>query len=280
MREYRPDLVMLYYNWDEDGWNLGSYKRTKQDFTDQYNVHTAIDYYRRAEAYQKTLTPKDYIKEVREVGQEDHNVRADLYRGVSGFALLGPLNWHYLADNAPYLETFRTGDQLALTRMYNYEEKGRWNVQDDNYESSELTTGGRDFAMAEQTLAAFHGDPWILTETTYTYGHGFADQYRRFAQAFLSLPALPGEILEKPTGKDEADLRVRRYKDKNGFRLGIVHKGYQPAEYDLSLPGSWPEKPTVTNLVTGEAVPARIDAGRLAFRLSSSPLTLHSFSVQ
>lgn len=280
LREYRPDLLMLYYNWDEDGWNVGTYKRTPQDYTDLYNVHTAIESYRRSEAYQKTLTKEDYVKEVREEPKEDYNVRNEFYRDMPGFALLGPLNWHYLADNAPYLEAFRTGDQLALTRMYNYEEKGRWNVQDDNYESSEMTTGGRDFAMAEQTLAMFHGDPWILTETTYTYGQGFADQYRRFAQAFLSLPATKGEILEKPTGQDEADLRVRRFKDGKGARLGIVHKGYQPADYTLSLPGSWPEKPTVTNLVTGEVVEARVENGRLVFQLSSPPVTLHSFQVQ
>lgn len=280
LREYRPDLLMLYYNWDEDGWNVGTYKRTPQDYTDLYNVHTAIESYRRSEAYQKTMTPEDYVKEVREEPKEDYNVRNELYRDTPGFALLGPLNWHYLADNAPYLEAFRTGDQLALTRMYNYEEKGRWNVQDDNYESSEMTTGGRDFAMAEQTLAMFHGDPWILTETTYTYGQGFADQYRRFAQAFLSLPATRGEILEKPTGQDEPELRVRRFKDGKGFRLGIVHKGYKAADYTLSLPGSWPEKPLVTNLVTGEAVEARNEGGRLVFPLSSPPLTLHSFQVQ
>lgn len=280
LRQYRPDLLMLYYNWDEDGWNLGAYRRTPQDYTDLYNVHTALESYRRSEAYQKSLTPEDYVKEVREESKEDRNVRAELYRDVPGFALLGPLNWHYLADNSTYLEAFRTGNQLALTRMYNYEEKGRWNVQNDNYESSELTTGGRDFALAEQTLALFHGDPWILTETTYTYGLGFADQYRRFAQAYLALPATPGEVLDKPTVNNEADLRVRRYKDGKGYRLGIVHKGYQPADYQLSLPGSWPEKPEVTNLVTGQKVPATVEGGRLVFQLSSPPLLLHSFLVQ
>ena len=280
LREFRPDLLMLYYNWDEDGWNIGSYKRTPQDFTDLYNVHTAIDSYRRSEAYQKGLTPEDYVKEVRRAAKEDRNVRAELYRDMPGFALLGPLNWNYLADNSPYLETFRAGDQLALTRMYNYEERGRWNVQDDNYESSELTTGGRDFAMAEQTLAMFHGDPWILTETTYTYGHGFADQYRRFAQAFLSLPATRGEILRQPTGKDEPDLRVRRYSDGKGFRLGLVHKGYQAADYKLSLAGEWPENPVVTNLVTGETVAAKNENGRLIFAISTPPLSLHSFQIR
>jgi hypothetical protein len=280
LRQYRPDLFMLYYNWDEDGWNLGAYKKTPQDYTDLYNVHTAIESYRRSEAYQKSLTPEDYVKEVREEPKEDLNVRAELYAKTPGFALLGPLNWHYLADNAPYLEAFRTGQQLALTKMYNYEERGRWNVQDDNYESSELTTGGRDFAMAEQTLAVFHGDPWILTETAYTYGWGFADQYRRFAKAFLSLPATPGEILEKPTTDAQPDLRVRRYPDGAGARLGIVHKGYQSADYTLSLPGPWPESPTVKNVVTGDKVDARIENGRLVFSLSSPPLTLHSFQVQ
>lgn len=159
LREYRPDLLMLYYNWDEDGWNVGTYKRTPQDYTDLYNVHTAIESYRRSEAYQKAMTPEDYVKEVREEPKEDYNVRSELYRDTPGFALLEPLNWHYLADNAPYLEAFRTGDQLALTRMYNYEEKGRWNVQDDNYESSEMTTGGRDFAWRSRPWRCSTGIP-------------------------------------------------------------------------------------------------------------------------
>ncbi len=280
LKNYRPDLKMLYYNWDVDGWELGSYSKTPQDYTDFYNVDTSIDYYKRAEAFQAKFAPADYAAMVREGKPVDYKLHAELYSGMPDFGLLGAINFHYLADNSEYVNVFRTGDNLALSKMYNYEEKARSNVQGDNYESSEMATGGHDFAMAEQVLSVFHGDPFILTETTYTYGQGFLDMHRKFAQAFLALPASPGKVVENPSSSAEPDLRVRRYDTKNGVYLEVVHKGYDPAHYALSIPGSWTGKEVVADLVSGKNVPSKIESGCLVFELETAPVSLSSFLVK
>ncbi len=280
LKSYRSDLKMLYYNWDVDGWDLGGYAKNPQDFTDYYNVETSIEYYKRAEAWQAKFAPADYAAMIRDGKPVDYKVRAELYADMPDFGLLGPLNFHYLADSPDYLNVFRTGKNLAVAKMFNYEEKTRSNVQGDNYESSEMTTGGHDFAMAEQVLAVFHGDPFILTETTYTYGQGFLDMHRRFAQAFLALPALPGKVVESPAGADKPDLRVRRYETKNGVYLAVVHKGYEPDHYALSIPGSWTGKETVVDLVSGQSLPAKIENGRVTFELDASPVSLSSFLIK
>lgn len=280
LQAIRPDLQLLYYNWDGDNWNLGKFNRGPQDFTDAYNVHTSRRLYDREATAQAKIAPEVYADKIRNSKDAHHAVWPELYSNVKGFALLGPVNWRYLADNPTYLNYFRTGDQLALTKIFNYEEKGRWNVQGDNYESSEMSTGGPDFAMAEQVLSVFHGDPWILTETTYTYGQGFLDAHRRFAQAFLALPALPGVVVEKPTGREEPDLRVRVHKTDRGSFLSAAHRGHESAGFRVKVPGTWTGKELVTDLVTGKPVPASIEDGLLVFDLPAPPMSLQSFRIE
>jgi hypothetical protein len=280
LRKYRPDLKMLYYNWDPDRWDMGEYKRTPEDYRDYYNVHTSGEFYKRKAAAQKGISNEDYVRMVREGGEPLHQLRPELYADMEGFALLGPVNWHYLADNPEYLNFFRTGDQLALTKIFDYEEKGRWNVQGDNYETSELMTGGPDFAMAEQVLSVFHGDPWIITETTYTYGQGYLRQHQEFAQAFLSLPALPGKLIETPGLENGENLKIRRYDVMNQVHLSLAYKGYSPGTFSLELAGTWPKSVRVTDQVTGDLVPAEIRDGKLALDLSVPPMTLMSLLIE
>ncbi|GAT35432.1 glycosyl hydrolases family 2, sugar binding domain [Terrimicrobium sacchariphilum] len=280
LKSYRPDLQMLYYNWDPDRWNLGEHEMSPEDFRDFYNVHKSIDYYRRSAAYQKDVPPGEYVAMVRDQGLPHHQVRPELYASLDGFALLGPVNWRYLADNPQYLDFFRTGRQLALTKLFDYEEHGRWNVQGDNYETSELMSGGPAFAMAEQVLAVFHGDPWIFTETAYTYGGGYMEQHREFAQAFLSLPAMPGQVVATPGVEKADDLRVRRYDVKNQVHLSVAYKGYTPQVFSMELPGPWGESVTVTDQVSGERVPAEVRDGKLSLHLELPPMVLKSYLVE
>lgn len=179
-------------------------------------------------------------------------------------------------NGTDYVNFFRTGDQLALTKIFNYEEKGRSNVQGDNYESSELSTGGPAFSMAEQVCAVFHGDPWIITETTYTYGQGFLNTHRRFAQAYLSLPAIKGTVVKY----DNPDVKIRIYPSNNGTYVGVVHKGMQPAKFAVSFPGTWKGPEKVTDLVTGIIVQAQIKDGNLEFNVNADPMQMHSYLIK
>lgn len=274
LRKIRPDLTLLYYNWDSDNWNLGKYVRGPRDYTDAYNVHAARKAYERETAFRKEIPAERYVEMIREGTVPHHNVRPELYRDVPGFALLGPVNWRYLADNPAYINSFRTGDRLALTKIYNYEEKGRWNVQGDNYESSEMSPGGPDFAMAEQVLTVFHGDPWILTETTYTYGQGFADAHRRFAQAYLGLPAIPGRVVQ-----ESENLRVRLHQGKKKAYLSVVHRGMEPGVLEIRIPVASPDSVTLVDLVTGEERQLEPREGHLVFPLEAAPMSLRSFRL-
>ena len=282
LRRYRPDLAILYYNWDPDRWNLGEYHRTPEDYRDYYNVHESIHYYERAAAFQKTIAPEAYAAMIREKGAPHHRLKPELYAGLDGFALLGPVNWHYLADNGPYINGFRTGERLALTKLFDYEERGRWNVQGDNYETSELMTAGPAYAMAEEVMTVFHGDPWVLTETAYTYGGGFIKEHRAFAQAFLALPAVPGQVVETPGLAGAEDLRVRRYAPKGSSTvyLGLAYKGYHAQNFPLELPGPWAAAVKVTDAVSGAEIPAEVREGRLVLEIACPPTSLQTFRVE
>jgi hypothetical protein len=280
LRTYRPDLKLLYYNWDPDGWSLGKsgLPDSPAEWTMFYNVRTSRQYYDRQIAELVEKKP-DYLglflagaKQKTYGGQPHHVLRTEYYKDVDGVALLAPLHWHFLADNDAYVNYFRTGDGLAITNMFNYEEKGRWNVQGDNYESSEMTPGGPNFAMAEEVLACFHGDPTTFTTTTYTFGRGFAAEHRRFAEAFLALPAKVGTVVST-----EGDVRIRRYDTADGVYVGVVNKAYKPVKVTVRIDKAGQ---IVTSPATGGTVASKTDGDVVSFDVTLDPMSLQSFLIK
>jgi hypothetical protein len=280
LRAIRPDLQLYYYNWDPDGWNMGPTPNAfnkAEDWSDYYNVDRAGQWYQRISAAQRALKDADYVRMLGEFREPHWVLRPELFAKVDGVHLFAPVHWRYLADNAPYLEYFRTGAGLAMCNMFNYEEKGRWNVHHDDYETSEMVPGGRDFAMAEEVLACFHADPQVITWTTYTFGRAFADVHRRFAQAYRALPAVPGTV--RPEACAEPAVRVRTYPGKDCAYVGIAHIGTAAARVALRLP--FPAARRVVDLVSGAEVPFTIADGALrieAFDLG--PMRLDSLRVE
>ncbi len=288
LRSYRPDLKLYYYNWDPDGWNLqpgDNAFNTAQDWTDRYNVHASRKVYERRLESIKKLGPEDYLRTFVEgrhalVNEPHKRLRPALYRDVAGIALFAPVHWDYLSDNEPYIQSFATGDGLAVCNQYHYEEKARTNIQGDNYETSEMTPAGPSFAMAEEVLSFFHGDPNVITWTPYTIGRSFIAEHRRFAQAYLSLPAATGKVVEGAvSGPAGRDVRVRTYPvGRDVTYVSVAHRGYAPATFTVALPGM-PAGAVVTDLVTGETVPATIRDGALAFTVSSRAMELNSYRI-
>ncbi|MBN8524858.1 MAG: hypothetical protein J0M02_05955 [Planctomycetes bacterium] len=274
LRSIRPDLQLYYYNWDPDGWNMGPTANgfnKPEDWSDYYNIDRARLYHERITAVQRALKDADYVRQLTSFAEPHWILRPELYAKIDGIHLFAPMHWRYLADNAPYLEYFRTGAGLAVCNMFNYEEKGRWNVHHDNYETSEMVPGGRDFAMAEEVLASFHADPHIFTLTTYTFGRAFVDVHRRFAQAFRALPAVPGTV--RPEACADPAVRVRTYPGTDCAYVGIVHVGTAATRVALRLP--FPAARRVVDLVTGADVPFTIVDGALridAFELGAMRL--------
>ncbi|MGD0090059.1 MAG: hypothetical protein ABSE73_09075 [Planctomycetota bacterium] len=279
LRSYRPDMKLYYYNWDGDGWSLGDYFNSARDWTDFYDVHKARSYYERTQAARLRWKPEDYLNMLKR-GHGHNRPLMELYRDVDGIAFFAPIHWRYLADNEPYINYFRTGDGLAMCNMFNYEEKGRNNVHNDAYETSEMTPGGPAFAMAEEVLASFHGDPNVITCTTYTCGRGFINSHRRFAQAFLALPSLRGTVVPDALVAPDPDVRVRTYTAPRGLYVGVVSRAVLAKELTLRIPGKWTPAPKVTDLVTGAALPAECVEDRVQFLIHSGPMELNSFLVE
>ena len=93
--------------------------------------------------------------------------------------------------------------------------------------------------MAVELLSYFYGDARTLTYTAYTFGRGFADAHRRFAQAFLALPAVRGNVI---LGTD-SNAKVRTYNTTNGTYIGIALKAYtNNSALSIQIPGAWNSK--------------------------------------
>ena len=281
LRSYAPHLKLFYYNWDPDGWHLNPSPHARnaaQDWTDYYDVERAHLYYARKAAVRKGCRDRDYVEMLPRLGAPHRVPMMALYRDVAGISFFAPVHWRYLADNGPYLNCFRTGDGLAVCNMFNYEEKGRTNVQNDNYQTSEMTPGGPAFGMAEEVLAMFHGDPNVITWTTYTYGRGFVDTHRRFAAAFLALPDMRGQIVTDALAAPSPEVRVRRYDTDDGRYVSVVHRGLRPATFDVRIQA--PAAAAVTDLTSGASVPAAREEGSLVFRVRSDAMQLNSYLVR
>lgn len=288
LRSIRPDLKLYYYNWDPDGWSLATDNNagnSAKDWSELYNVDKSREWYKRKVEVQKKLTDIDYVKRLqgnhRMTGSEPHkHLKAELYRDFDGIALFLPVHWDYLSDNEPYIRSFMTGDGLAVCNQFKYEEKGRTNVQGDNYETSEMTPGGPSFSMAEEVLSVFHGDPNVITWTPYTIGRSFITEHRRFAQAFLALPDMRGKIIENAVTPADKEIRVRSYKTDKGTYIGVVSKKYTPADFNVTLSGDWKAGTTITDLVTGKIVPSEIADGKISFKVSSGAMQLNSYLIK
>ncbi|OGV37478.1 MAG: hypothetical protein A2X48_19180 [Lentisphaerae bacterium GWF2_49_21] len=279
LQAIRPDLKLFYYNWDEDGWNLGlsnNATNKPQDWTDMYDVNKSAEFHGKRSELRKQYKDADYLDMLKKMPLQHDKVQMELYRNVKGMVFFAPIHWRYLADNDPYINYFQTGDGLAMCNMYNYEEKQRWNVQGHNHESCEMTPAGPAFSMAEEVLCCFHGDPDVITCTTYTYGRGFIDAHRRFAQAFLALPATKGTVVKN----ENPDVKVRTYPSRNGTYVGVVYKGYRPAKFAVSIPGDWKGAETVTDLVSGKPMQAQLKDGSLVFDVDAGPMELDSYLVK
>ena len=250
---------------------------TKQDWSDLYNVDKAGDFVRRRLAQRNEIPPQEYVRLISEVGEQHFRIFPELFKDDKDIVIFAPVHWRYLADNEQYINYFQTGDGLGMCNMFTYEEKARWNVQGDRYESSEMTPGGHAFGMAEEVLACFHGDPNVITWTTYTYGRGWLDVHRRFAQAFLALPDMRGTIIADALTEANPDVRVRRYETPEGTYIGVVCKSLTPVKLTLRLPvkGS-----AVTDLVTGQGVEATQEDGKMVFTIDSGAMQLNSYLIK
>ena len=286
LKSYRPDLTLFYYNWDEDKWSLIDHGLQDWAFLSKVLLAppgTGTSVYVKDREERAKMTGAQYVDvihsgnftSVGKVNRADYALRPDLYKDDKGIQLFAPANQLFFANDPTYLNYFRTADGLAVSNAVAYDEVGYKSIN-RKYECNMVTPGGSAFSMALEVLACFNGDPRTISYTPYTFGRGFADAHRHFAQAFLALPALDGTVVDQ----DDPDLKVRVYKTDQGTYIGAIYKGYTARNLSIHLPGSWPANATLVDLVSGNTVPTTCAAGILNFSLDSGPMDLHALVLK
>ncbi len=285
LKSYRPDLTLYYYNWDEDKFGL-----IEPDITTWAFVANVIKpapeggkaAYEKERQVRKSFTAADYISVLRSgnfgkaskgINRADYGIRPELYKETKGLQIFAPANYLCYSDKPEYLNYFQTADGVAVSNVVSYDEIGARSIN-PKYEGNMLTPGGAPFSMALELLHYFHADARTLNYTVYTYGRGFADAHRRFAQAFLALPAIKGTVIDQ----GDNDLKVRTYPSANGTYVGVAYKGHVGKKLMVKVPAKAGAK--VTNLVTNESIAAKVSGGDLQFELEVGPIELNAFLIQ
>jgi hypothetical protein len=287
LRSYRPDMKLYYYNWDDDKFSLGMPDFAVWAFLSKVmnaDSAVAIKAYEQNFQLRSKITGNDYVQMIRKgnllprIGERpDYGLLPYLYRNVPGIEMLAPANYRYLAGDSVYLNYFKTREGLAVSNVMEYDEVNSRSIN-PRFECNEITPGGSAFSMAMELLAYFTGDVRTLTYTSYTYGRGFAGAHRRFAQAFLALPAVEGTVI---TGTDK-EVKIRIYPTKNGTYVGVANKAYIMKKVAMKLPVVSKEKArsTVRDLVTGKVIPAVSSGNYLLFEVNCAPMELNAFIIK
>ena len=283
LRSYRPDLELYYYNWDIDKWGLGIYDQTTAKyFTDAglAGDGNALQTYQRNLALIAGFTGDDFVRLVRTgtvnaylSGHADQALEMEPYRTLDGIHVFCPSNYVYSSNSPQYLEYFRTGSGVAVSNTISYDENGYKRLH-PGFECNMVIGGGGDFSMANELLAWFHADARVLTYTAYTFARGFADAHRRFAQAFLALPAVPGTVLPS----SDADVCIRSYAD--GRYVGVANRAAVAKTITVHLPGQRSALPVVTDLVADATVPCRMEGDGIAFDLTIGAMQLAAVRIR
>ena len=285
LQSYRPDMMLYYYNWDGDKFGLGLVSMTSWAFNKAIAFNKTGDargVYEKDRADRKKLTGDDYVKIMHSgafrtwgnTDRADYAMRPELYKDMKGIQIFAPANALWAANDPTYLNYFQTGEGLAVSNAVMYDEVGARTIN-PRYEGNCTAPCGAPFSMALELMSYFHGDVRTLSYTTYTYGRGFADAHRRFAQAFLALPAIPATVVDQ----GDADLKVRTYASANGTYVGVAYKGFTGKKLTIKVPGA-KDGATVQNLVTNETVPATVAGGNVQFDVDAGPMELDAFLIK
>ena len=309
LQGYRSDLKLYYYNWDPDKFSLMEPDINAASFYAEFatpaaattaNATTpgaataapvltpaaATAAYATDRAKRSLYTASRYIDVISSgnflgsgsgwSNRPDYALRPSLYSNIPGIELFAPANSLAYAGQPDYLNYFQTADGLAVSNVISYDEVAP-REPNPKYEGSMVISGGAPFSMAVELLSYFYGDARTLTYTAYTFGRGFADAHRRFAQAFLALPAVRGNVI---LGTD-SNTKVRTYNTTNGTYIGIASKAYtNNSALSIQIPGAWNSKMIVTNLVTNTVIPTVIVGNSLQINLVSGPMELNAYLVK
>jgi len=170
----------------------------------------------------------------------------DRYKWTGGIMLTYPFNRTYTVLSSTAFEAYRGPDGLAAVRFYPANE--RVDRGAFGYLVADVDRAG-PYCMIAEALAMANGDPFLLGYlASNTFTSGFPEYYRRFAAAFLALPALKSERKPELSADPEIVVRLIYTKDR-GTYMAVVNTGVAAKkEAILILP--WDDR--VTNAVSGQ----------------------------
>ncbi len=149
------------------------------------------------------------------------------YKNDAGVLMTHGFNRAYTVASPQTFDAFRGQSRLAAIRFYPLNENMGFDKNDKEklgYFIADMEMAG-PYCMLAEARAVANGDP---TEIGYLSGGNFArgfPQYARaFNTAFLSLPALPSQVVPQASG--DAEIVVRQIvTPKNGTFYAVVNTG-------------------------------------------------------
>jgi len=212
---------------------------------------------------------EDYTR----IDTDQPGIHPPLYRNDKGIVIWGPMHYEFTANSPTYLDFFRTGEGLGIYNNIIYNEDCHENNPNLYCPGLEGTEHAGQFCMMEEVMAVAAADPVRLGVRIQTVCRGFPEFGVAFAKAYLSLPALPSEIVD--SGIEDKDVVARRIKTPDATYYAIVNRGFSLAGKDVSL-NCFPKGAAPVDLVSGE----ELASSSSGWRLKMSPMSLRAFIVR
>lgn len=173
------------------------------------------------------------------------------YRDTEGVLLTHAFNRACTVSSPKTFDLFRGPSGLAIVRHYTLNENMMFDLQDKEklgYFVADVERAGPYCMLAEARAMAF-GDPRFIGYLVgLNFNRGFPEAVRDFNRAFLSLPALPSQVLAKAVGDPEVVVRSIPA-GPHGTYLAVVNTGLT-AKTNLLL--TLPLSGRLTDAPTGE----------------------------
>ncbi|MBU0715695.1 MAG: hypothetical protein KJ964_10105 [Verrucomicrobia bacterium] len=225
----------------------------------------------------KMLSEPDSIYSAMRVG-----CNPPLYVNDKGIIYWAPVHYKYTADNAKFLNFFKTGEGVAIGNAFPYNEEPYHANCPKLHAASTIEHAG-PFCMMEEILSMAHADPTRIMENMWQpLQRGFPEYARAFAAAYLALPSVPSEVLVDAVEPRDKDIVVRQYRTDYGTYLAVISRAFDLRERNLTVtvktdPASVAK---VQDLVTGKDVAfEKAGAGGIRFAVTTRSMQLLSFLV-
>ncbi len=175
------------------------------------------------------------------------------YKNDKGILMTHAINHAYTVESPVTFEAFREENRLAAIRFYSLNENMAFDKNEKpklDYFVADMELAG-PYSMLAEVRAVANGDP---TEFGYLSGNnferGFPEYARAFNTAFLSLPALPSQVVTGASSDKEVVVRQINT-PKNGTYYAVVNTGVNAKK---AVKIKLPKGGAVLNAATRQAV--------------------------